>query len=543
MELLPPSIEEYVKADDPVRVYDAFVEALDFNELRLHLDSHKVGCPEYYPKAMLKLLTYGYSYGFRSSRKLERAIYHNVSFMWLMGGLKPDHKTIAEFRRKNKASIKNVLKGCARLCIKLNLIAGNTLFVDGTKIRANASIKNTWTKEKCERALGKIDTRIEAILSECDTVDEYEENQDSLVKVRKELRNKKVLKAKVEEILKELKEENKKSINTTDSESTRINSIQGSHQGYNLQGVFDEKYGLIVNEDVVSENNDLNQFAQQIKRANEVLEKKCDTACADSGYANTDELQKIDKQKIKVVVPSQRQASRKKPKPFDKSNFEYDSEKDCYICPEGHSLPYRYISKSEGNKIYMMREKAICKQCPHFGVCTKSQQGRRITRLINEEVRQKLEAQYEEPESQAIYELRQQKAELPFGHIKRNLGVDAFLLRGRDGVKAEASLLASCFNIRRMITIIGIRALIEKFKNLASLRGDFLLDRWNFALPLPSMGLENSSYLKEEIRENKENNASAFIENSDKAEKIWINRLFVSRRSVGLPFLCQRAFL
>lgn len=207
-------------------------------------------------------------------------------------------------------------------------------------------------------------------------------------------------------------------------------------------------------------------------------------------YANTDELQKIDKQKIKVIVPSQRQASRKKPKPFDKSNFQYDSEKDCYICPENHSLTYRYINKQKQNKVYMIREKAICKQCPHFGICTKSQQGRRITRLINEEVRQRLEAQYEEAESQAIYKLRQQKVELPFGHIKRNLKVDAFLLRGRDGAKAEASLLASCFNIRRMITIIGIQALLKKLKSLASFRGTSLLNRWDFALPLPSVEVD-----------------------------------------------------
>jgi len=540
MELLPPSIEEYVNPDDPVRVYNAFVETLNFNELGLHLDPHKVGCPEYYPKAMLKLLTYGYSYGFRSSRKLERAIYHNVSFMWLMGGLKPDHKTIAEFRRKNKVAIKNVLKTCARLCIKLNLIAGNTLFVDGSKIRANASIKNTWTKEKCQRALGKIDTRIEAILSECDAVDEYEENQDSLVKMRKELKDKKVLKAKVQKILKELKEENKKSINTTDPECTRINSLQGSHAGYNLQAVADEKHGLIVNSDVVSENNDLNQFAEQINQANEILEKKCDVACADSGYANTDELQKIDEQPIKVVVPSQRQASRKEPKPFDKSNFEYDSKKDRYICPEGHSLIYRYTNKYERNKVYMISEKTICKQCLHFGACTKSQQGRRINRLINEEVRQKLEAQYEQPESQAIYKLRQQKAELPFGHIKRNLKVDAFLLRGRDGAKAEASLLASCFNIRRMITIIGVPVLIKKFKNLAPFRGASTLDRWDFALLLPSAGLESSVYSKEEIKPNKENNVSVFIENSNKGKKIWINRVFVCRRSVELPFFMSK---
>ncbi|GAI89715.1 unnamed protein product, partial [marine sediment metagenome] len=263
MELLPLCIEEYVGPDDPVRVYDAFVETLNFNELGLALDAHKVGSPEYYPKAMLKLLLYGYSYGFRSSRKLERAIYHNVSFIWLMGGLKPDHKTIAEFRRKNKAVLKNILKTCARLCIRLDLIAGNTLFVDSSKLRANASIKRTWTKEKCQRALEKIDSRIEAILSECDAVDEYEESQDSLVKMEKELTDKKVLKAKVEKILQELQEENKKSINTTDSECTRISSLQGSHAGYSLQGTFDEKHGLIVNSDVVSENNDLNQFAEQ----------------------------------------------------------------------------------------------------------------------------------------------------------------------------------------------------------------------------------------------------------------------------------------
>ncbi len=459
----------------------------------------------------------------------------------LMGGLKPDHKTIAEFRRRNKAPLKNILKTCARLCIRLDLIAGNTLFVDSSKLRANASIKRTWTKEKCQRALEKIDSRIEAILSECDAVDEYEESQDSLVKMEKELTDKKVLKAKVEKILQELQEENKKSINTTDSECTRISSLQGSHAGYSLQGTFDEKHGLIVNSDVVSENNDLNQFAEQITKANEILEKKCDTACADSGYANTDELQKIDKQKIKVIVPSQRQASKKKPKPFDKSNFQYDCQKDSYLCPEGHVLTYSYTNNYEGHKVYMMREKAICKQCPHFTVCTKSKQGRTIARLINEEVRQKLEAQYEQSESQAIYKLRQQKAELPFGHIKRNLKVDAFLLRGRDGAKAEASLLASCFNIRRMITLMGTLALIKKLKDLASLRGISLLDRRDITSPLA--GLRNFAYSKEEIRENKESDVSAFIENSNRREKTWINRVFASKRRVEFPFLFQRAFV
>jgi len=100
--LFPQSIEDYVSREDPVRVYDGFVESVDFDELGIAIDEHQVGNSEYDPKAMLKLLVYGYSYGLKGSRKLERACHHNVSFMWLMGGLRPDHKTIAEFRRRHK---------------------------------------------------------------------------------------------------------------------------------------------------------------------------------------------------------------------------------------------------------------------------------------------------------------------------------------------------------------------------------------------------------------------------------------------------------
>jgi len=460
--LFPQSIEDYVKADDPVRAYDAIVESLDFLELGIELDADKVGCPQYDPKVMLKLLVYGYSYGIRSSRKLERAVYHNVSFIWLVGGLKPDHKTIAEFRRKNKKALKKVLKQCARLCLELDLIAGNTLFVDGSKIRANASIKKTWDKRKCEKYLKKIDKRIDAILSECDEIDEREEDQPSLVEMEEELRDKKKLKAKVKKILEKLEEEGEKSTNTTDSECTRIKGVQGSHAGYNAQAVVDEKHGLIVTSDVVSENNDLSQFSNQIEQANETLGEKCEIACADSGYAATAELEKIDKQEIKVIVPSQRQASKKEPKPFDKASFSYDSEKDCYICPQGQVLRYSHFDKRKKHKSYVITDKFICLRCCYFGKCTKSRYGRKIIRLHNEEMREKLEAQYEHPESQEIYRLRMQKVELPFGHIKRNLKVNAFLLRGLDGVKAEMSLLASCFNISRMITILGVGGLVEK---------------------------------------------------------------------------------
>jgi len=171
-------------------------------------------------------------------------------------------------------------------------------------------------------------------------------------------------------------------------------------------------------------------------------------------------LKQIDQENIKVIVPSQRQASEKEPKEFDKERFNYNSEKDYYICPEGHKLIYQ---GADGiSKKYKIRESSICRQCNNFGKCTKSLIGRQISRLIDEEIRLRLEAQYLEPESQAIYKLRKQKVELPFGHIKRNLGVKDFLLRGIDGVKSEMSVLAACFNMARMISIFGVTGLIKE---------------------------------------------------------------------------------
>lgn len=457
--LFPQSIEEYIPKDAPVRAYDAIIDTLDLATIGIKYEPNKVGCPQYEPKTMLKLLVYGYSYGLRSSRKLERECHYNLSFIWLACGLKPDHKTIAEFRRNNKSALRQVLRQCARLCIKLGLIEGNTLFVDGTQIRANASIKNSWTKERCSRHLKKIDQRIKEILCECESVDEQEKDQASLVKMKEELGNQEALKTRVKEILGEIQAEEKKSINTTDSDCTRTHGRGGSHAGYNVQSVVDEKNGLIVSSDVVNENNDLHQFANQIEQANETLEKKCETACADAGYADIDELDKINKQNIKVIVPSKKQVSRKKPGAFDKSRFQYDSVGDRYICPQGHVFNYSYTSTSRGMKIYRTGG-STCKRCRYFGKCTKHPRGRTVARLLKEELVQKLEAQYEQLESQKIYELRKQKVELPFGHIKHNLKVGGFLLRGLDGVKAEASILASCFNIARTISIIGVQRLI-----------------------------------------------------------------------------------
>lgn len=466
MDLLPQSIEEYIAEDNPVRAYDAFVEALDFCKLGIYINPDKIGNAEYDPHSMLKLLVYGYSYGVKSSRKLERECYHNLAFIWLMGGLKPDHKTIAEFRRRNKQTLKKVLHQCVQVCINLDLITGNVLFVDGTKIRANAARHRTHDLAYYKKLLADMDRRIEQLLTDCESADHLEEGSGSYVAMDKKLAKAQDLKDRVKQVLDAFQETNRPLINQTDPDCAIMRSVQGSHASYNVQSVVDDEHGLIVHAEAVSDTSDVNQFSRQIDQSNELFEKPCDAACADAGYADTEELEKIDGQGIKVIVPSQRQALHEKEGPFSKSHFAYDPDRNCYRCPEGHLLRYSGMDKKAGKRHYLITDKHLCIRCKHYGQCTKSKKGRKVIRLYNEDTKQRLEAQYLEVDSQVIYARRKSRAEHPFGHIKRNLKTDAFMMRGRDGVQAETSLLATCFNVVRMITLFGVGRFLDKMSAL-----------------------------------------------------------------------------
>lgn len=462
MTMLPPAIEEYVGQNDPVRAYDAIIEAMDTDKLGLVVDRNQVGNPAYDPKMMLKLLVYGYSYGWHSSRKLERACHHNLSFIWLVGGLKPDHKTISNFRKENKEVVKGVLKQTARICFRIDLIEGNCLFSDSTKVRGAASISETRTLKGWGQKLEEVERGIEELLVKCDEIDERESG--SLVKVAEELDDKRKLQTKIKALLKQMEEENLKKINGTDTDCVNFKGRQGSHAGYSAHVTVDEKNGLIVSADVVSEATDSNQFSAQIEQAIDTLRSSCKTAVADAGYSDIENIKQTTSKDIDVIVPTQRQALHKaKDDLFGKDKFRYDAENNQYLCPLGKRLKYSHYSSKKGHYLYRMEKASLCQECAHWGVCTTSKRGRAIIRLKEEELREKLEARYASEEGQAIYRKRKAKVELPFGHIKRNLNGGAFLVRGLAGVRAEWALLASCFNITRMITLTGgVESLIKR---------------------------------------------------------------------------------
>jgi len=279
------------------------------------------------------------------------------------------------------------------------------------------------------------------------------------------------LNSKIESIAERLKDKDAPTnINLTDHDCSRVHSRQGTHAGFNGQIVVDEKNGLIVNSDVVSENHDKDQLSVQIEQANDIVDGKCQIACADAGYCNYDKLAELVEKEIEVIVPSNKQATQYYSdectvKAFDKSRFIYDNEKDVYICPENKILSYQGVNNTK--RCYIYATGTQCVKCRRFGVCTKSdRRGRRIVRYFNQEFRDEMASHYDKPASKEIYRKRKQYAELPFGHIKRNLQSGYFLLRGLDGVRAEMSLLSTCFNMTRLINIFGVSTLIGVLKAL-----------------------------------------------------------------------------
>ena len=211
---------------------------------------------------------------------------------------------------------------------------------------------------------------------------------------------------------------------------------------------------MIVSADTTNAPNDLGQLSTQIAYAEETLKQESSTVCADAGYYAVDDLAELDENKT-IVVPTGEQAAKKEPSEFHKSKFHYEEETDSYTCPEGHKL-YRSTYNKKRNKYqYRMKSAKTCKQCIHYGACTTAKRGRNIFRLKKEKTHQRIIRTYESTEGKAIYDKRKAVVEHPFGHIKRNLGLTQFLVRGKDSAQAEVSLASTNFNIARLITIAG----------------------------------------------------------------------------------------
>ena len=172
--LFPESLDDWVDEDNPVRVIDAFVDALDLRALALTVSCPKPQDALYHPAVLLKLYIYGYLNRVQSSRRLEREAGRNVELMWLTGRLAPDHKTIADFRKNNGRAIRQVCAQFVALCRELGLLNGASVAIDGSKFKAVNNRDRNFTRAKVERRRAQIEESVGRYLQQLDTADRHE---------------------------------------------------------------------------------------------------------------------------------------------------------------------------------------------------------------------------------------------------------------------------------------------------------------------------------------------------------------------------------
>ena len=435
------SLDDYISHDNPVRFVDAFVQHLDLVKLGFKVQTlKKEGRPSFESEVFLKLYLYGYLNGIRSSRKLEKEANRNVEVQWLLHGRTPNYHSIADFRKDNPTALRHLFKLFVSFLKDADLISGETIAIDGTKVRANNSKKANYSQKKIDRHIAYIDTKVEEYMKELDEADAKEPTQkvtnvlDKIEKLQKR-------RIQYEQLEQQLQASGEPQISTTDPDARAL-LVQGQvvEVSHNMQAAVDDKHNLVVATHTIN-RNDRNALSDIALEAKENIQADTFTALVDKGYHNGRQIQQVTDANITTIVanPEVVNSNGKGTTPeYMADKFVYNKEQDTYTCPQGHTLHTTgaWHEKKDGKKVQYRFKKyrpTACKDCPVRTLCTAKADGRReIDRSEFAEAVEQNNKRYKE--NQALYKQRQMINEHIFGTIKRQWGFNHTNLKGLEKV-------------------------------------------------------------------------------------------------------------
>ncbi len=454
---LAPCLEDTIEQDNFVRIIDALVDSWDLEKLGFAnaVPSH-MGRPSYAADDLLKLYIYGYYNGIRTSRKLEDELYRNVELMWLLKSLRPDHKTIAEFRRKNPKPMEKSFRAFTLMLDEWGLLGREIIAVDGTKIRAYNNKKRNFTRKGLARRLKGIDEKISSYMSELERNDHEEEAIPS-VDVEAAIKSLKERKEKYEGYEQELKESGENEISLTDPDSRLMgNNRGGVDVCYNVQSAVDAKHHLIVEMNVTNNPTDHGQLGVMCKRIRKRLKIRRFMVLADKGYYNAEDLKRCKKYKITAIVARQKSSKDAPDTAYNTENFVYDKSSDSFTCPAGEVLER---TGTKASKQYA--NKKACSTCVHRESCTTGTH-RRVSISHDQGIYDETDKRLSE--NKELYKKRQMIVEHPFGTIKHFMNGGYFVLRGMRMVRGEVALLFLGYNLKRAINILGFEGMMRRIR-------------------------------------------------------------------------------
>jgi transposase len=463
--LFPERLDDFIAEDNPVRVVDVVVEALELRDFGFRrVDPLATGRPAYHPAVLLKLYIYGYLNRVQSSRRLERESQRNLELMWLTERLTPDHKTIADFRKDNGKAIRKVCREFIVLCRRLELFSEAVVAINGSKFKAVNNRDRNYTQAKVKRRLEQIDESIARYLSELDSADREESAIGRAKRGRLEEKIDK-LKEKIKRlkgIERDLHRAPDQQISQSDPDARSMaTSGRGSGTvGYNVQSAVEPTHHLIVTEEVTNVGHDREQLATMAAKAREAIGGEKLTAVADRGYYKGEEILACEEAGITTVLPKPQTSGNQAKGLFGKRDFRYLPEQDIYRCPAGEHLTRRATTHERG-QIFYRYWSSTCQGCALKSRCTPGKE-RRVTRWEHETVLDNLQARLDrEPEKMR---LRRQTVEHPFGTIKAWMGYTHFLTKTLPRVKTEMSLHVLAYNLKRVMNILGTGFLLKAMR-------------------------------------------------------------------------------
>jgi transposase len=493
--LLPPSLEEMIDPNHPVRVVNQVIDSLDIDLL---IKKYKGGgCSGYHPGMLLKALVYGYLTNNYSSRKIEQALKQNIHFMWLSGMSYPDHNTVNRFRcDRLNGVLKKVFSQVVLLLIDKGVITLKEAYLDGTRIEANANRYTfVWgrsiakSKERIKKQLDELWAYAESVAKE-----ELENNepqcfekidQDSIKQtisiINEALKNKPVNKKVKQKLdyarknwpdnLKKYEQQEKtpgrrNSYSKTDPDATFMrmkedHMLNGQLKpGYNWQISTENQY--ILGYTIHQTSNDITTLQPHLESLKESPGKMPDVLVADAGYGSEENYEYLEKNDVEAFVKYQyfhkEQSKKWKEDPFRVENMQYDEKDDFYTCPKGRIINFieEKIRITDNGfkqvKRYYQAEK--CNGCSLRKYCNKSTGNRKIE--VNPKLNHYKSIVKERLCSERGLKYRSKRpveVEPVFGMIKSNRNHRKFLLRGMEKVETEAGLLALAHNLNKLASI------------------------------------------------------------------------------------------
>ena len=457
--LLPPTLDELIPDDHPVRFAAAFVDSLDaaaWEAMEIDLQGDPRGAGAYHPRALLGVWVYGFMTGVRSSRKLEAACRDQVPYLWLVGMQQPDHNTLWRFYKAHRDRMRTLLKHTVRTAVRAGLVELAIQAVDGTRIAANAGTRHTHDAQGLQRLLSRTEQAIADLEAQNATGGDAPP-----ATLPQELADAQALRRRVDDALARVAaEDGPRYTNLTDADAALLKTGMGGFiTGYNAQALVsplaspDEGAGgrLITAVDVSASADDHPHLAPLIEAAQENIDAARDVVTvADAGYHSGANLATCHAGGHTVLMPETHERRRRNP--YHKDHFTYRPETDTYLCPQQKVLTYTH-RLTHGNGYRVKRYQANgrdCRTCPAFGVCTSSQRGRSIKISVYEPILQRHRQLMATAPAKQVYRRRSTIVEPVFGLLKEWHSARRFLLRGRSHVASEWHLLATAFNLKSL---------------------------------------------------------------------------------------------